>query len=66
MLRNSKPVAFADTRNWSALLARSGHVSVFLTQNFLPAVAHLLLRYRYGQVDRENLSISVAFVEKAF
>jgi hypothetical protein len=66
MLGNSKPFALADTRNWSSLLVRSGHVSIFLTEICLRAVDHLLLFIVMAHVDREIFSVSVAFVEKVF
>jgi hypothetical protein len=64
MLHNARPFAPADTGNWSAVLARSGHVSIFLTENLPTCRESSSSRYHYGQVDRENLSISVYFCGK--
>jgi hypothetical protein len=66
MLRALRPFVPVKTRNWSAVFARSGHVSIFLAKNLPTCRGSSSSLYRYGHVDREIFAIGVAFVEKAF
>ena len=64
MLRALKPFVPVKTRNWSAVFARSGRVSIFLAENLPTCRGSSSSLYRYGHVDRENLRYWCCFCRK--